>query len=334
MANRELFDFLNQSSVAMQNEYERIGKRSVEDPGTAGDEGEDNWRELLSKWLTETYRVVTKGRVIFHNGDASPQMDLLVLNPEYPKGLVEAGRKLYLAGGVLAAFECKLTIRQEDITKAFQNSRTLSERLPRRWGSPYRELQRPIVYGLLAHSHEWKSPLSQPAANVSKGLSAQLKAPEHPRELLDLICVSDLGTWTSTKHFSQGHYEFDEQGSTVGRSAIRRLVYAGYALHDTSEQLATQVQLTNVAAMVVDVLTRISRERLELRSIASNFRSVTSLAGDARGHARTWNSGDVFSRTVQEELARRDLHPPANICVIRDEDQGVWSEWQGNFGTR
>jgi hypothetical protein len=150
MATHELFDFLKQSSDAIQVEYERITKRSAQDPGTAGDEGEENWKKILSDWLPSKYQVVAKGRIIFHNGKASPQMDLLVLSPEYPKGLADAGKKLYLAGGVLAAFECKLTLRQCHIKEVFENSRALADGLASRWGSPYRELHRPMVYGLLA----------------------------------------------------------------------------------------------------------------------------------------------------------------------------------------
>jgi hypothetical protein len=66
------------------------------------------------------YRVVTKGRILSHEGAAGPQVDVLVLHPNYPPFLVN--KKLYLASGVLAAFECKLTLKAEHITKATQNS--------------------------------------------------------------------------------------------------------------------------------------------------------------------------------------------------------------------
>lgn len=46
MANdivHDLHDFMRQISVEMASEYQRIRRRSVEDPGTAGDQGEENW---------------------------------------------------------------------------------------------------------------------------------------------------------------------------------------------------------------------------------------------------------------------------------------------------
>lgn len=48
----------------MESEYYRIQKRTREDPGTAGDQGEENWAELLRHWLPQGYHVRTKGRIL------------------------------------------------------------------------------------------------------------------------------------------------------------------------------------------------------------------------------------------------------------------------------
>jgi len=64
----------------MAEEYDRIQKRATEDPETAGDQGEENWATLLRQWL-----------------------------PSYPQILLD--KKLYLAGGVAVAFECKTTLK-------------------------------------------------------------------------------------------------------------------------------------------------------------------------------------------------------------------------------
>lgn len=330
MANHELFDFLRQSSASIQDEYDRITKRSREDPGTSGDEGEENWRELFSHWLPHTYQVVTKGRVIFHNGQASPHVDVLVLSPEYPQGLIKAGKKLYLAGGVVAAFECKLTLRQADIAKAYENARALSDGLPRRLGSPYRELHRPFIYGLLAHSHGWKSEGSRPEQNVTDALTVHLNALEHPRQMLDLVCVSDLGTWTSMRALTPGHHDLGQNGMMTWRTPENRPVYAGYGLHRKAEHLDPETPFTNVAAMVVDVLTRIARSRPELRAVVDYFCAVPGLAGNSRGVARTWPE-TILSKAVQEELARIDLQPPPALPLVHD-DEGPWSEWRSGLG--
>ena len=52
-------------------------------------------------------------------------MDVIVLSPEYPKQLVECKR--YLSNGVVAAFECKTTLRKDNIREVFENSKKLQE---------------------------------------------------------------------------------------------------------------------------------------------------------------------------------------------------------------
>jgi hypothetical protein len=99
--------------------------------------------------------VVTKGRILSQEGAASPHVDVLVLDPSYPPALVD--RKVYLAAGVAAAFECKLTLKPRHITQAVENAAVISRLVPRRTGSPIRELHTDLIYGLLAHSPVWRS---------------------------------------------------------------------------------------------------------------------------------------------------------------------------------
>ncbi|MFF8021546.1 DUF6602 domain-containing protein [Streptomyces sp. NPDC007896] len=61
----------------MQLEYERIRLRATEDPGTAGDEGEENWASLFRKWLPGDLQITTKGRVLCGNGDTTDQVDIV-----------------------------------------------------------------------------------------------------------------------------------------------------------------------------------------------------------------------------------------------------------------
>ena len=115
----DLHDFMMQINNEMGSEYERIRKRAIEDPGTAGDQGEENWATLLREWLPASYKVVTKGRIIGHKGSVSPQVDILVLKDSYPTKLLD--KKVYLAAGVAAAFECKVTLKSEHIKQAIGN---------------------------------------------------------------------------------------------------------------------------------------------------------------------------------------------------------------------
>ena len=54
----DLYDFMRQLTNDMAAEYDCIQKRTTEDSGTAGDQGEENWAELLRRWLPQTYEVV------------------------------------------------------------------------------------------------------------------------------------------------------------------------------------------------------------------------------------------------------------------------------------
>ena len=105
----------------MRSEYDRIRVRTVEDPGTAGDEGEEAWAEVLRDWLPESYQIRTKGSgILASDGTAGPQIDIVVLRPGYPRRLLD--KKLYLAGGVAAVFEVKNTLTAAHITKTWRNS--------------------------------------------------------------------------------------------------------------------------------------------------------------------------------------------------------------------
>src|SRR5437773_1242208 len=96
----DFFDFMKSIQDEMAQEYVRIQKRTREDPGTAGDQAEENWATLFRNWLPANYPVVTKGRIISEDGNASPQVDVLVLHPSYPLALRD--KKMYFAGGVIA----------------------------------------------------------------------------------------------------------------------------------------------------------------------------------------------------------------------------------------
>jgi hypothetical protein len=188
--SHDLIQLIRQATSEIAAEYQRIRARAKEDPGTAGDQGEQNWADILHKWLPTTFHVVTKGRIIFSSGQTSDQVDVLVLSPSYPKGLLN--KKVYLAAGVLAAFECKNTLRREHVRKAVRTSAKLGH-----LSRADRSVKQHIIYGLLAHSHDIASKRYPPKEVISKALKAADEAElNDPRDCLDFICVADLGTWT------------------------------------------------------------------------------------------------------------------------------------------
>jgi hypothetical protein len=318
MADHELLAFIDQVSAEMAAEYQRIQKRVHEDPGTAGDQGEENWATLFRDWLPPTYQIVTKGRILGISGDASPQVDVLVLEPSYPHKLLD--KKLYLAGGVAAAFECKLTLEAKHLDTAAKNAAEIRNLIPARSGTPYRELNSGLIYGVLAHSHSWKQPNSRPMENIREGLlKGYVKHAGHPRDMLDAVCVSDLGAWFP--------FKLPFMGPSLMRSswsAVRDLygypnegaAAAGYIIPNP---LTDHAPPTPIGELLQRMLAKLAWENPAIRPLANYF---SSLRMDTPGKAqlRHWTAG-IYS----DEVAAR--------VVAGHLSNGIrWDEWSVAFG--
>ena len=311
----DLYEFMRQLSDEMAAEYHRIQMRATEDPGTAGDQGEENWAELLRGWLPRTYEVVTKGRIISADGRTSPQIDVLVLKDIYPEKLLT--KKLYLAAGVAAAFECKTTLKASHIDEAMDTCVKIKSLYPVREGTPYKELHAPIVYGLLAHSHSWKGPNSTPEANIEqKLLESDYLHVLHPRQGLDLLCVADLATWTLNK------------GTFLSQLSPRDPNYApqeakaitAYIRHtpDCGSQVGN---FTPIGVLISRLLKRLAWEDSALRDLADYYYN-TEMAGSGSGKIRSWQPNSIYSAEVHSGFGvRGPLAGEAN----------TWDEWFSGF---
>ncbi len=306
-SNHDLLDFMSRVTSEMSSEYERIQKRASEDPGTAGDQGEENWAALLREWLPAPYQVVTKGRILSELGVASPQVDVLVLHPYYPRYLLD--KKLYLAGGVVAAFECKITLKAEHIRTVIENSVKIRNLLPRRNGTPYKELYSPIVYGLLAHSHVWKNQTLGNTGYIDSHLvNGDLEFVKHPREMLDVVCVADLANWISWKMFSNTPFP-DMRVSTA------------YMRHTTKEEDPPHSAIP-IGDMLSRLLRRLAWEDTSLRVLAHYFFAVPGLTGrEGAGWGRTWPNS-VFSDITKTQIEK---------SVMKKAKPERWDEWDPNF---
>jgi hypothetical protein len=203
----DFFKLMAAVKDSLARDYRRIRHRSRDDPGTAGDQVEEDWAAILRNWLPAVYPVITKGRILFEDGSSSPQVDVLVLNPSYPQGL--RSEKYLFAGGVIAAFECKLPLRREHVRKAFQTACAIKRKARRRTGTPYDELNSQPIYGLLAHSHSFST--GRASWKLHKAVEKyQTAFATHPRELLDIICVADAATLPLSKDLLIGR-DLDQQ---------------------------------------------------------------------------------------------------------------------------
>lgn len=311
----DLYDFMRQLSNEMAAEYDRIQKRTTEDSGTAGDQGEENWAELLRGWLPRTYEVVTKGRIIGRDGRTSPQIDVLVLKSVYPEKLLN--KKLYLAAGVAAAFECKNTLRAEHIEKAMETCVKIKDLYPVREGTPYKELHAPVVYGLLAHSHPWKGDNSTPEDNIQQKLIRSDSCHvSHPRQGLDLLCVADLATWTLSKstlliQLSPQDPNNVLQDAEMITSYIRWTAGSNIPVED----------FTSIGVLISNLSKRLAWEDPTLRDLADYYHDI-KLTSTGSGLQRKWQANLIYS---SEAFSGFGIHGP----LVGGAN--TWNEWFSGF---
>lgn len=312
----DLYDFMRQMSAEMAAEYNRIQMRATEDPGTAGDQGEENWAELLRDWLPRTYEVVTKGRIISQDGTTSPQIDVLVLNGTYPKKLLN--KKLYLAAGVAAAFECKTTLRASHIAEAVENCVKIKSLYPNRMGTPYKELHSPLIYGLLAHSHVWKGETSTPEQNIEQKLyENDALLVSHPRLQLDLLCVADLGAWTSSKVTFFGPRQITDWSIMAPIYGLNGSATSSYIGHTRTYEHQVE-QFTPIGVLISYLSQKLAWENPSLRDLADYYR-IVNIAGAGKGHMRMWPSS-IYSEEIRPRVEAGML-----------SNGKPWDEWHVGF---
>jgi len=312
----DLFDFLKAQTAAIAAEYDRIRKRALEDPGTAGDQGEENWASLLREWLPPLFRVVTKGRILGIDGTASPQVDVIILSPAYPNYLLD--KKLYLAAGVLAAFECKTTLAASHIRDAVQTSMAVKLLAHEQTGTPYRELHAPIIYGLLAHSHSWKSAGSQPGSNVSSALNEfDLQFVQHPQQMLDVVCVSDLATWAAMKgtFFGPSLSPWSsEMAAIYGSKGSATTSYIRSAIDGARQR----PHFTPIGSLLGTLTNKLAWGTPMLRDLADYYRKVDML-GSGEGAMRIWPTS-IYSDLIRTRVEAGQL-----------TNGSPWDEWSMTF---
>jgi hypothetical protein len=313
-AIHELEVFLRQDQAEMEAEYRRIYKRTSEDPGTAGDEGEENWAALLREWLPSRYQVVTKGRIVFPDRSASAQVDVVVLRASYPQRLLN--KKLYLSSGVVAAFECKNTLTAAHVREAARTAAAIKTCIARTPGTLQCELRLPLVYGLLAHSHSWKAETSTPTENVDGALLEGLTGIEHPSAFIDIICVADLAAWTLS-HFIECPWFYEpkvrELRTEVGVPADG-WVQSQYTRF-TDGVFAADARTPNpLAILITHLLQWAGWDDVDVRPIADYFR-IAGLMGSGTGPSIPWPL-TIFTDEVH---ARLKVQPPST--------GSFWDSW-------
>ena len=293
----EIVHFMRQMNDEIAAEYSRIRTRDGEDPGTSGDEGEENWAELLRDWLPSSYEVTTKGRIIGERGETSQQVDVIVLKQFYPMKL--RYKKHFLAAGVAAVFECKNTLRAKHIEQAVKMSAEVKRLAQNRGGTPYKDMHSQIVCGLLAHSHEWQEAGSRPVENVERNLrEADGRHVMHPRECMDVLCIADLGLWSSYKITQMDN----PNALALGRGSTNvvgmdKSPLSGHLGRDIESSEADS-GFTPTGILIASLMKRLAWEVPELREM-SDYYTRTVPFGLGRGGSRYWTNEQLSDNVVE-----------------------------------
>jgi len=299
----------------MQSEYERIRGRTQEDPGTAGDEGEETWAALLRDWLPESYRVVTKGRLLAADGSAGPQLDVLVLRPGYPIRLIN--KKLYLVGGVAAVFECKNTLTAAHVKNAFRQAQAINDLSSERSGTPFMETVPEVYFGVLAHSTSWTSVPDDQRSHVDGLLQQGLTEVAGMKDCPSLICVADLGCWDLIRFIYDGPgimpahvWQARRQMTGAPAEGGASISYMRFA----DDVAQNQAPPTPIAVAVAQILGRLAHDDATLRPLSQYF-FAAGLSGSGVGVAVRRLPLSAYSDQVRQQL-------PARLI-----NGGVGSEW-------
>ncbi|HEY9300819.1 MAG TPA: hypothetical protein VIQ31_31530, partial [Phormidium sp.] len=188
-------------------------------------------------------------------------------------------------------------------------------------GSPFKELNTPIIYGLLAHSHSWQGERSTPIENIeSKLIEEDCRLVDHPRKMIDLICVADLGTWAASKMtllVPNERISTETPLNQSGRSLVANTAYIGHI--NKFENQASHFR--PVGALIFYLFHKLAWENEDYRSLADYYQK-TNIGGAGSGCVREWMS-NIYSDELKTKLERNLLGIEKSIFSSVEP----WDEW-------
>lgn len=287
----------------IQESYDRLHEDATADFQRAGHGGESAWVAILRNWLPPSYEVATRKYIVPEVGNDVFETDIIVLNPSYPPAL--RVREQILPGGVAAAFSVKLTLNAAGIRDGVDRAVRLRRALRPRIGAPRYEMLPPFPIGVLAHSHTWIRPGSDPAGNVSRNLKLfDGELAMHPRESLDYLCVSDLATWAVLRQ------PYFPPSPLVDRHAEVEHQKTEGAAFTTTQRFAPDFGFNAISTLITRLLARLSFYDATLRPLSDNLTATGGLAGAVDEAKRIWSLDDVFTSDTKNALLSRPLENP------------------------
>jgi hypothetical protein len=186
------------------------------------------------------------------------------------------------------------------VRKAVETSAELKRNLPNRTGSPYKELNSTVIYGLLNHSHTWKGGKSNPLNNVERALvHADKTFVQHPVECIDFITTSDLATWHSVKmtYLSPRLPDYDKKLADIyGPNGSASTSYVCHSIADKN-----QIDYFRpLGVLLSGLFGKLAWIFPDMRQLDYYFRKV-NIAGSGSGSMRLWDI-NIYSEKIRDRV--------------------------------
>jgi hypothetical protein len=229
-----------------------------------------------------------------------------VLRPSYPFHLRD--QKYYFSGRVIAVFECKLTLKKEHLNKFFKTVAEIKRKSSfsqtfEQFKTPYHELFKLPIVGLLSHSHIWRSRDASEAI-YDRISEFENEFVEHPRELPDVICVADAATFTLGKIVEIGKEVPMEILEDIQAMGMKEAVSVMYSIYDDEPFGAYELNRRGriLASLIFSVIRWMAREDESLRPWADHLEAAL---GTHLGIGRpTFWSAEILPKAILQKVRR------------------------------
>jgi len=298
----DFIDLLLQEEKTLVDKHTNLLKnnRARNNPTTVGDSAEEQWKAFFETFLPN-YQIVTHGTITNENGTDGNQFDVLILHPNYPRKL---SSKFYFSSGVLALFECKLTLNKSHIFETIRKVAETKRLFKSQEGTFNSEVNPLPIFGLLAHSHSWKCNNDQlDDLLFSHFITADKKYINHPREMLDLICVADYQTWIKSCGYSIVQNMNLPPSIRFPEDLDILTVYSILKSQGLSQK---DIPIGNAMIHVLQLLSQVDPGLLNLENYYREVLKPTEI----KGVGRNWSGNNVLSQKLSRQLQGYAPDPP------------------------
>jgi hypothetical protein len=269
--------WFNSVQEEIAHDYDDAQLTHKEDIQRSGHEGESTWADLLSKWLPPAYGAGLRKYIIGSDDSVKPfETDLVIFEPAYPQHL--RYRAKVHVGGIAAAFSIKLTARQKHFDEVAGWAKSLAALSHPDVTTAEGQLLSGFPAGFLAHSHAFGD---EPVQKLANGFEKVADSATHPRDLVDMVCVADVGTLTCTRvaYLPMSQYSPGSSDTAV-TSYIK--------MNDAQEYGA-------VAHFIISLYKLLGRNDPSMRKLARELALVTE-TGQGAGAQRHWDPSAVYDK--------------------------------------